>query len=87
MNEKFEMKTQMDYDPDNKVFIPKPTELEVWQGKKERRLGVTPFDLARYAGKPKTEEQIPLQECEDPNAYVTVLIRTKEVMETPSART
>ncbi len=27
-----------------------------------------------------------MNECEDPNAYITVLIRTKEVQETPSAK-
>ena len=45
-------------------------------------LGEADFDLGKYANDPsKTKDQLPLRNCEDQDAYIEIIIKTKQLDE------
>lgn len=48
-NEKFQMKTVLDYDTFRRQFIKKKSDLQVWRKDMTAMLGTADFDLSKYA--------------------------------------
>jgi hypothetical protein len=48
-NEKFQMKTLLDYDSLRRQFVKKKSDLQVWKSDMSSMLGVADFDLSKYA--------------------------------------
>ena len=78
-NEKFQMKTVLDYDSLRRQFVKKRSDLQVWRSDMSSMLGVADFDLAKYASEERQQEdKLPLRNCTlDPNAYVEIHIKAK----------
>ena len=80
-NDKYEMRTQMDYDNLLKKFPMKKSNLELWRGNQSQLVGVAELDLGKYANMPEGvmhKDQLPLKDCLlDKTAYIEILIKTK----------
>ncbi len=78
LNEKFQMKTILEYDFSKGSFTPKPSKLQVYKGNQVEFLGETVFDLSRYGKTLQVTERLMLTDCTaDPDACVEVAVRTK----------
>ena len=89
-NEKFQMKTQLEWDSLRNQFRPKKSTLSVHQVRKGENimqsstdgssivLGEADFDLAYYANNPKLlQDKLPLKNCLiDPKAFIEIQIKT-----------
>jgi len=47
-NEKFQMKTQLDYDTLKRQYVGKKSDLQLWKKDMSSMLGVAEFDLSKY---------------------------------------
>ena len=80
-NEKFQMKTALEYDLINKEFLSKKSVLALFRKKDKQLLGQTDFDLSIYANKGKsTGDKLYLQ-GELEGAYIEIFIKAQEVKE------
>jgi N-terminal C2 in EEIG1 and EHBP1 proteins len=79
-NEKFQMKTALDWDTLRNKFGKKKSLLAVFT-KDKRLLGEADFDLGKYANDPsKSNDQLPLRNCEaDPKAFIEIYIKAKMI--------
>lgn len=89
-NEKFQMKTQLEWDSLRNIFRKKGSDLQVHQVEagvdpmkaasegKTTIIGEADFDLAHYANNPHIlQDKLPLKNCTiDPNAYIEITIKT-----------
>lgn len=97
-NEKFQMKTQLEWDSLRNIFRKKGSDLQVHrvepgvdvmkaatEGNSEI-IGEADFDLAHYANNPHIQQdKLPLKNCTlDPNAFIEITIKTnsQEVLKT-----
>ena len=48
-NEKFQMKTVLEYDALRRQFVKKKSDLQVWKRDMSSMIGVAEFDLSKYA--------------------------------------
>lgn len=78
-NEKFQMKTAIDWDSLRGKFGKKKSILAVFTKDRSKMLGEADFDLGKYANDPsKTKDQLPLRNCEsDPKAFIEIYIKAK----------
>ena len=78
-NEKFQMKTVLDFDSLRRQFVKKRSDLQVWKTDMSAMIGVADFDLSKYANDERPQEdKLPLRNCTlDPNAYVEIHIKAK----------
>ena len=78
-NEKFQMKTAIDWDSLRGKFGKKKSILAVFTKDRSRMLGEADFDLGKYANDPsKTKDLLPLRNCEtDAKAFIEIYIKTK----------
>eukprot|EP00347_Sterkiella_histriomuscorum_P010529 403375936 len=92
-NEKFQMKTALDYDTLRRQFIKKKSDLQVWKKDMSVMLGSADFDLSKYANDERAQDdRLPLKNCTiDSSAYIEIYIKAKVldqgVPQTPSMRT
>jgi hypothetical protein len=64
-NDKFQMKTSLEYDQTNAIYLPKKSVLALLRKKDKKLLGSTDFDLSIYANKAKpTGEKLILSNCD-----------------------
>lgn len=89
-NEKFQMKTQLEWDSLRNIFRKKGSDLQVHQVEpgvdpmkaasegKTIIIGEADFDLAHYANNPHIQtDKLPLKNCTiDPNAFIEITIKT-----------
>lgn len=47
-NEKFQMKTQLEYDTLKRQYVRKKSDLQLWKQDMSSMLGVAEFDLSKY---------------------------------------
>jgi hypothetical protein len=87
-NEKFQMKTQLEYDTLKRQYVRKKSDLQLWNQDKNSMLGVAEFDLSKYVSQdPATaektqEDRLPLKNClVDGNAYIDIIIKAKVDMD------
>eukprot|EP00347_Sterkiella_histriomuscorum_P017452 403349314 len=87
-NEKFQMKTALEIDTQTFDLLPKPTTLQLIVAGSSLFLGETILDLAKYTEKPVTQEKLKLTSSDDPNSYIEIQVKSKEVdnITTPSER-
>ena len=80
-NEKFQMKTAIEWDSLRNKFGKKKSILAVYTKDKQQMLGEADFDLGKYANNPQaTKDKLPLRNCEtDPKAYIEIYIKAKMV--------
>lgn len=78
-NEKFQMKTVLEYDFLRRQFIKKKSELQLWKKDMSTMLGSAEFDLSKYANEEKAvEEKLPLKNSAYSNqGYVEIYIKCK----------
>jgi len=83
-NEKFQMKTQLEYDTLKRQYVRKKSDLQLWKQDMTTMLGTADFDLSKYvtqdpAMAEKTQEdRLPLKNCMiDGNAYIDIIIKAK----------
>jgi hypothetical protein len=80
-SEKFQMKTQLDFDMIRKQFARKKSDLQLWKSDQSQLLGTADFDLAKYANMAENvthTDQLPLANCQfDSAAYIEITIKTK----------
>jgi len=78
-NEKFQMKTVLDYDSFRKQFVKKKSDLQLWKSDMSSQLGTADFDLSKYANEERgQEDKLPLKNClADPKAYIEIYIKAK----------
>jgi len=83
-NEKFRMKTAIDWDSLRNKFGKKKALLAVVTKDRSTQLGEANFDLGHYANvENATTDKLPLLNCEsDPKAYIEIFIRAKAVKST-----
>lgn len=84
-NDKFEMKTNMDYDQTIQKFTKKSSILGLYHSKDlSIAIGETDFDLAKYANMNKAiVDRLPLQNCKyDSNSYIEISISANILEET-----
>jgi hypothetical protein len=75
-NDKFQMKTSLEYDQTNGIYLPKKSVLALLRKKDKKLLGNTDFDLSVYANKGKpTGEKLILSNCEQDDAYIEIFIK------------
>ncbi len=88
-NEKFQMKTQLEYDTLKRQYVRKKSDLQLWKQDMSSMLGVAEFDLSKYVSNQdpsmaeKTQEdRLPLKNCLiDDKAYLDILIKAKVDMD------
>ena len=90
-DEKFQMKTAIDWDSVRGKFAKKESKLRVFTKDKSRMLGEADFDLGKYANDPTSTakvDRLQLRNCEvDPNAFIEILIKAKTLEgDTPTQR-
>jgi hypothetical protein len=90
-NEKFQMKTQLEYDTLKRQYVRKKSDLQLWKQDMTTMLGTADFDLSKYvtqdpAMAEKTQEdRLPLKNCMiDGNAYIDIIIKAKVDMDSVS---
>ena len=76
-NEKFQMKTMLDFDPQTEQFIRKESQLVLMSKMDKTNLGQTNFDFSDYVGKKSASYKLPLKGGPDDEAYIEIYIRTK----------
>jgi len=78
-NEKFQMKTVLEYDFLRRQFIKKKSELQLWKKDMSNMLGSAEFDLSKYANEEKAvEEKLPLKNSPySTEGYVEIYIKCK----------
>ena len=71
-NEKFQMKTAIDWDSLRSKFGKKKSLLAVFTEDRSKKLGEADFDLGKYANDPESQkDKLPLRNCEsDPKAFI-----------------
>lgn len=75
-NEKFQMKTALDFDAGSNMFLSKKSVLALFRKKDKKLLGKTDFDLSIYANKSKsTNDKLTLTDCEHSDAYIEIFIK------------
>ena len=93
--EKFQMKTAIDWDTRRGMFAKKSSILAVFTKDRRRMLGEADFDLGKYANEYSTkknmthQDRLQLRNCEaDPEAFIEILIKAKTLEEssTPTRR-
>lgn len=65
-NEKFEMKTQLDYDPISMKFLRKKSDLQLWTADLAHLLGTADFDLGKYGNMSENvqhTDRLPIPDC------------------------
>lgn len=76
------MKTAIEWDSLRNKFGKKKSILSVFSKDMKQMLGEADFDLGKYANDPsKTKDQLPLRNCEDQDAYIEIIIKTKQLDE------
>lgn len=87
-DEKFQMKTAIDWDNMRGKFAKKQSILAVFTKDRSRMLGEADFDLGKYANDSTAQmDRLQLRNCDvDPNAYIEIYIKAKtlEQSETPN---
>ena len=87
-DEKFQMKTAIDWDNMRGKFAKKQSILAVFTKDRSRMLGEADFDLGKYANDSSAQmDRLTLRNCEyDANAYIEIYIKAKtlESESTPS---
>lgn len=78
-DEKFQMKTAIDWDNMRGKFSKKQSILAVFTKDRSRLLGEADFDLGKYANDSTAQmDRLQLRNCEaDPNAYIEIYIKAK----------
>ena len=83
-NEKFQMKTQLEYDTLKRQYVRKKSDLQLWKQDMSSMLGFAEFDLSKYVSQDpamaeKTQEdRLPLKNCLiDDSAYIDIFIKAK----------
>jgi len=78
-NEKFQMKTVLEYDFLRRQFIKKKSELQLWKKDMSTMLGSAEFDLSKYANEEKAvEEKLPIKNSSySTEGYVEIYIKCK----------
>lgn len=84
-NEKFQMKTVLDYDAVHRMFLKKKSDLQVWKKDMSQMLGTTEFDLGKYANDCENggvsgfqEDRLTLKNCmvdQSGRAHIQIHIR------------
>ena len=94
-NEKFQMKTALDYDVLRHQFIKKKVQrslillmfqsnLQVWKKDMSQMLGEADFDLSKYANEERAmEDRLPIKNSSDPNAFIEIYIKAKVLEAAP----
>ena len=90
-DEKFQMKTAIDWDNMRGKFAKKQSILAVFTKDRSRLLGEADFDLGKYANDSTAQmDRLTLRNCEaDPSAYIEIYIKAKTLdsgSETPTRR-
>ena len=78
-DEKFQMKTAIDWDNMRGKFAKKQSILAVFTKDRSRLLGEADFDLGKYANDSTAQmDRLTLRNCEvDPSAYIEIYIKAK----------
>lgn len=78
-DEKFQMKTAIDWDNIRGKFTKKQSILAVFTKDRSRLLGEADFDLGKYANDSTAQmDRLTLRNCEpDPNAFIEIYIKAK----------
>ena len=89
-DEKFQMKTAIDWDTVRGKFAKKQSILAVFTKDRSRMLGEADFDLGKYANDASAQkDRLLLRNCEaDPEAFIEIYIKAKtlEDSNTPTRR-
>ena len=88
-DEKFQMKTAIDWDNMRGKFAKKQSVLAVFTKDRSRLLGEADFDLGKYANETVSQQdRLKLRNCEsDPNAFIEIYIKAKTLeSDTPTRR-
>ena len=92
-NEKFQMKTQLEYDTLKRQYVRKKSDLQLWKQDMSSMLGVAEFDLSQYVtqdpqmAERTQEDRLPLKNCLiDDTAYIDILIKAKVDMDSLPAQ-
>ena len=90
-DEKFQMKTAIDWDNMRGKFAKKQSILAVFTKDRSRLLGEADFDLGKYANDSTAQmDRLTLRNCEvDPEAYIEIYIKAKTLDsggDTPTTR-
>lgn len=89
-DEKFQMKTAIDFDNVRGKFVKKQSILAVFTKDRSRLLGEADFDLGKYANDQSAQmDRLMLRNCEpDKNAFIEIYIKAKLVKQdaTPSRK-
>ena len=82
-DEKFQMKTAIDWDTVRGRFAKKQSILAVFTKDRSRMLGEADFDLGRYANDASAQkDRLLLRNCEaDPEAFIEIYIKAKTLEE------
>ena len=85
-DEKFQMKTAIDWDNIRGKFAKKQSILAVFTKDRSRLLGEADFDLGKYANESNAQkDQLLLRNCEaDPCAYIEIYIKAKVIEQDPT---
>ncbi|CDW73810.1 UNKNOWN [Stylonychia lemnae] len=85
-NEKFQMKTVLEFDPSTNLFLKKHSVLALFRKKDKKLLGQTDFDLSIYANQNKpTGDKLVLKDCDQSDAFIEIFIKASAgEAETPS---
>ena len=85
-DEKFQMKTAIDWDNIRGKFAKKQSILAVFTKDRSRLLGEADFDLGKYANDSTAQmDRLTLRNCEfDPNAFIEIYIKAKTLEENNS---
>lgn len=77
-NEKFQMKTVLEFDKAANLFLSKKSVLALFRKKDKKLLGRTDFDLSKYANMSKSSnDKLSLSDCEQPDAYIEIFIKAQ----------
>jgi len=72
------MKTVLEYDDSNMVFLPKKSLLALYRKKDKQMIGEADFDLSQYANKAKpTSDKLYINSPNHEGAYIEIYIKTK----------
>ena len=75
-NEKFQMKTVLEFDQSTNQFMQKKSVLALFRKKDKKLLGKTDFDLSIYANKTRSSnDKLTLSDCEHDDAYIEIFIK------------
>ena len=80
-DEKFQMKTAIDWDNIRGKFAKKQSILAVFTKDRSRLLGEADFDLGKYASDQTAQmDRLHLRNCEvDPDAFIEIYIKAKTI--------